>query len=168
MYFTRLGHRWSGCAKWYWQQLRCAWNVWSIRVDKVLTRWAFQSLPRTWGACCVIACHRPSAGACRRPKAITVAAFLAVKMAAHIDFKTQMAIISTVHVEQDVQMMKWIVIKCTTLKQCHAIDVHMFVNVMHLVHLYRHCVRHGRPLDELYRVVFLWCSCVPSHVLKAN
>jgi len=47
------------------------------------------------------------------------------------------------------------VIKCTTLKHWHAIDVHMLVNVMDLVHLYRHCVRHGRPLDECAK----WCSC---------
>jgi len=41
------------------------------------------------------------------------------------------------------------VIKCTTLKHWRAIDVHMLVNVMDLVHLYRHCVRHhGRPLDD--------------------
>ena len=57
------------------------------------------------------------AGACRRPvgvvfivsrllaaEAITVAAFLVVKMAAPIDLKTEKAIISTVRVEQDVPM----------------------------------------------------------------
>jgi len=83
---------------------------------------------------------------------------------AHRFLKRKKAIISTVRVEQDVRI-NLIVIKCTTLKHWHAIDVHMLGNVMDLVHLYRHCVRHGRPLDELCAK---WCSCVSSHVFKAN
>jgi len=44
-----------------------------------------------WKAYCSLslACHRLSADACRLPKVITLAAFLAVKMAVPIDFKTQ-------------------------------------------------------------------------------
>jgi len=43
--------------------------------------------------------------ACRRLQAITLAAFLAVKMAVPIDFKMQKAIISTIYIEQDIHMM---------------------------------------------------------------
>ena len=60
-----------------------------------------------------------------------------------------------------------VVVKCTSLKQWHSIDVNMFVHVMDLVHV--HCTR------ALFTVQLgpqtncaKWYSYVPSHVFNAN